>query len=345
MRRNLLVDALKICASQLIVFHHLATYGPISDVWDAAATASSDWFFEYGRMAVQVFLVIGGYLAAQGLERSGTLNSRTAARQIFQRYVRLALPLVAALALAIFSSMLARQWAHYQFFPAAPTWGQFWSHVLLIQTITGDKSLSAGVWYIAMDLQLFSLMTLLAWLGGKYFRAIAIVCTLASLFYFNVRTGWDDWGIYFLGAYGLGAAAWWCTTSPRSARATALLATAGVLTLTFDFRERIAVALCIALLLVWFHPMRDKAAHCVQRSSRLSALLHTLSISSYALFLVHFSMVMLGNALYAKWGLNSPLSAAVTIFACWATSMGLALLFERWIERPLQRVPAYMFRS
>lgn len=62
-----LVDALKAIASQLIVLHHLAFYGPMSDVAFPLAPSAISWLSEYGRMAVQVFLVIGGFLGRCGL--------------------------------------------------------------------------------------------------------------------------------------------------------------------------------------------------------------------------------------------------------------------------------------
>ncbi|MDO8774665.1 MAG: acyltransferase, partial [Burkholderiaceae bacterium] len=59
------VDALKLLASQLIVLHHFATYGPLADALSEVAPALTHWFYDYARMAVQVFLVLGGYLAVR----------------------------------------------------------------------------------------------------------------------------------------------------------------------------------------------------------------------------------------------------------------------------------------
>ncbi|MGZ8261721.1 MAG: acyltransferase family protein, partial [Methylotenera sp.] len=58
------IDAFKAIASQLIVLHHLAAYGPLSDAVQQAAPGLISWLYDYARMAVQVFFVIGGYLAA-----------------------------------------------------------------------------------------------------------------------------------------------------------------------------------------------------------------------------------------------------------------------------------------
>ena len=49
------VDALKGLACILIIWHHLAFYGPMSDVVHSRFPALTDWLYHYGRMAVQVF--------------------------------------------------------------------------------------------------------------------------------------------------------------------------------------------------------------------------------------------------------------------------------------------------
>ena len=73
------IDTLKAGASQLIVLHHLAAYGPISDALETSAPVLVDWLFDYGRMAVQVFLVIGGYLAARAFSSGATVAAAQAA--------------------------------------------------------------------------------------------------------------------------------------------------------------------------------------------------------------------------------------------------------------------------
>ena len=65
--RTPLIDVLKGMACIAIVWHHLAFYGPMSDIAQPLAPAVLAWLYDYGRMAVQVFLVLGGYLAASSL--------------------------------------------------------------------------------------------------------------------------------------------------------------------------------------------------------------------------------------------------------------------------------------
>ena len=65
------LDALKGLGCMLIVWHHLAFYGPMSDVVHPYASWLTGWLYDYGRMAVQVFLVVAGFLAAASLAPQG----------------------------------------------------------------------------------------------------------------------------------------------------------------------------------------------------------------------------------------------------------------------------------
>ena len=51
--------------SHLIVWHHLAFYGPISDAAYTISPAVFDWLVDYARMAVQVFFVLGGFVTVR----------------------------------------------------------------------------------------------------------------------------------------------------------------------------------------------------------------------------------------------------------------------------------------
>ena len=66
-----LSDVLKGLSCVLIVGHHLAFYGPRSDAALPLAPQLIAWLSDYGRLAVQVFLVVAGYLAASGLAPAG----------------------------------------------------------------------------------------------------------------------------------------------------------------------------------------------------------------------------------------------------------------------------------
>ena len=106
-RRQIHIDAAKVLASHLIVLHHFTVYGPPAHALDLVAPRVTDCLFDYARMAVQVFLVIGGYLAAGTLAPRGYLQHARPWSIVAQRYVRLALPFGIALLVVVACSAMA----------------------------------------------------------------------------------------------------------------------------------------------------------------------------------------------------------------------------------------------
>lgn len=323
-----LVDALKAAASQFIVLHHLAAYGPISAAVGEAAPDFIAWMYEYARMAVQVFLVIGGYLAARGLAPAGTPIAGSPIALIADRYRRLILPYSVALVLAVVSAALARRWLIDEAIPNSPSWDQVLAHLLLLHSLLDYESLSAGVWYVAIDLQLFALLVGLLWLGRRrHWAAILVAATAAaSLFWFNRDENLDGWALYFFGAYGMGVVAYWSGRWPRPRAALGLLAAIVLAALIVEFRERIAIALVVALALA--------AAGGGEGGAQRTAVVEYLGRISYALFLVHFPICLIANAAFVRLGFAGPTAAAVAMVMAWAASLAVAGLFHRWVELP-----------
>lgn len=325
-----LIDALKAIASLLIVTHHLAAYGPLSVALQRFAPSLVSWFYDYGRIAVQVFLVIAGFLAARGLSAQGQALSSSPLGLIWKRYLRLAIPYLAAIGLAIVCAAIADQWMDDDSIPARATFKQWLAHAFLLQSLLGFESLSAGVWYIAIDFQLFALMATLLWLGRIRFIAplLVLLAGSASLFWFNRDASWDNWAVYFFGSYALGAAAWWASDRKQLSFWMGIVLTVAVAALVVDFRLRIAVALLIALTL---------------GLSRRSGLLEQwpnarplafLGQISYSVFLVHFPICLLINAFYAQLPAHTPTSAILGVFMALTASIAGGALFHRWIESP-----------
>ena len=63
-----------------------------------------------------------------------------------------------ATAWALASAALVRPWLQDDIVPGAPTWTQLASHALLLQDLLQFEALSTGVWYVAIDFQLFLLL-------------------------------------------------------------------------------------------------------------------------------------------------------------------------------------------
>ncbi len=336
------IDALKALAAQLIVLHHLAFYGPMSDHAHALAPELISWLSQDARYAVQVFLVLGGFLAVQGLAPAGCLRVSEPLGVLWKRCCRLAGPYLVALLIALLSAALARALLVHDSVPGPPTLSQVLAHVFLVHSILGHEGLSAGVWYIAIDLQLFALLLALLWLAqqvaaGAVREAAVAAClvaalAVASLFHFNLDAEWDAWGVYFFGSYALGVASYWATNGRPQRVAWWLVPVVAVvvLALLVEYRPRIAVALVVALALAL-------ARHCgaLERWPK-SRLVGYLGRTSYSLFLVHFPVCLLVNALFSRLARNDPWLNLAGLFVAWLASVAAAALFYRFVEAAMQ---------
>ena len=329
----LLIDALKAVASQLIVLHHLAAYGPMSAAIEPFAPWLIENLFEYGRLAVQVFLVIGGFLAARSLAPEGVSRISHPLSAIWRRYLRLAIPYFAAIALALLVNWAVRTGLPHDSMDGPPSPVQVLTNLLMLQSILGIESVSAGLWYVAIDLQLFALMVLLIALSARPGMAIPApwlvgLVAVASLFWFNRQASGDAWAPYFFGAYGLGAMAWWSGRSPHPWRWLMAILVVGLIALALEFRLRILLALITAILLM--SVVRGPAW---QVPTGLRALIHWLGAMSYSVFLVHYPICMLINAAIVRtWG-TAPVPNAVGLALAWACSILAGALFHRFVEQ------------
>ena len=323
-----LVDLGKALASQLIVWHHLALYGPMCEVAESLAPALRDWLVEQGRLAVQVFLVMAGFLAARSMlpHPAAAPRATGVAAAIGRRFLRLAEPAWVALLAAMFAAWVARALIDHPTIPEAPTLLQVLAHLLMVQDVAGLEALSAGVWYVAIDLQLFALVALLCGLRRGVARpvrsALTVLLLLAgvtlSLLLFNREPDLDVWAIYFVGAYGLGMLAHWAASARRPvSRIGWLLA---ILTLTglalwLDWRVRILLAGTSALVLALLVPLDLRLPAWLARP--VAALSHL----SYTVFLLHYPVLLLTGALIGRLWPDAPQVHALGLVLAWALSL------------------------
>ena len=328
------IDVFKAIASQLIVLHHLAAYGPIADAVQVIAPSMIIWLYDYARMAVQIFFVIGGYLAARSVF-SNKNNIRSLTFNLINRYFRLAIPFVCAVVLAIIAAITARGLMNHEFIPDLPKLSQFLSHVFLLHGILDFDSLLAGAWFIAIDFQLFLIMLCISWSGGKTVNSrsvmLAFITAIAamSLFWFNRNAQYDDWALYFFGAYGMGAIAYAAGQRGQSSSWLRLNVMLAITAILIDFRLRILIALSVALTLFFTRNMQ------ISEHSAAQKCVHFLGMISYALFLVHFSVLMLTNAIYSWLNLSDPLTGSIFMLMTWIVSLAVAVVFYYKIETPV----------
>ena len=337
-----LINLLKVVAAQLIVLHHLAFYGPMADHVRPMLPALVDWLASSARIAVQVFLVVAGFLAARSLSPDGHDGHSDPLGALWRRYAKLAPPFVAATLIAAIASSWAGAWMTHDSISDGFTIEQLLAHGLLLHGVLDYPSISAGAWYVAIDFQLYALTVGLLWLAGHVADRerrpllapllVALGMT-ASLLVFNLDAELDDWALYFFGSYGMGLMAWWASDRRRRPLVVMLLVLLTVVpalvALALDFRSRIALALIVACALFLFGRMKVKA------SGRVGSAIDALARSSYSMFLIHFPVSLLINAGFTRFAPPDPLWQGGGMLLAWSASIAAGLAFHRWVEVPL----------
>ena len=303
------------------------------------------WLFEYGRYAVQIFLVMGGYLAAQSLTRTRDIrNPRTALKLIFNRYLRLFAPYVVALLITILCAWVARFWVQDEFVGESETLGQFLAHLFFLQGILGLDSISAGAWYVAIDWQLYAVLAIMLGMfpGFRSLIWVSTILIVASLLYFNRLSDYENYFIYFIGSYGLGVLAQLAKnySDPvvnRLARILIIIIGLVILVSSFDhlwIRNILAYFVAIALI-VWGGRAYKDEKHAKMHNLVFSILWG--SRRSYCAFLLHFSFILLANTLYIAWGMDQRHDGAMALammFLALVASWVAANYLYRLVEVP-----------
>jgi peptidoglycan/LPS O-acetylase OafA/YrhL len=336
-----LINLLKAGAAQLIVLHHLALYGPMADYARPLMPSLTDWITDWGRLAVQVFLVIGGFLAAKSLSPAGLPGIRHPVGAIWRRYAKLAPPFMVAMLLAVIASEAASKWMTHDSISDPATLGQLAAHALLLHGVLGYESLSAGAWYVAVDFQLYALFAALLWLCKRMagegeqpllMPVVVVICSAASLLYFNLDASWDVWAPYFFGSYALGIMAWWASDPKRPVHngvvLVAMMVVPTLFALDAEFRSRIALALALAVILFLFGRAR------LPEMPRVNAL----GRISYSIFLVHFPVCLVVNAAFMRFVPKDPYWQGLGVLLAWAASLAAGSAFFHLVESPLGRL-------
>lgn len=357
------IDALKGLACVMIVWHHLAFYGPMSDVVHPFAPALMDWLYDYGRMAVQVFLVVSGFLVAASLAPQGVAVFELPGRLIFRRYWRLVKPYLVALSVSVLVAALVRPWFAHASVSAAPTLLQLLAHVFLLQDVLGQEALSAGVWYVAIDFQLYAVVVLVFAFARRFqFQphaasdaaanttsaslgvSLVLLLALASLLFFNRQSGFDITALYFCGSYALGMLAFWASSNLGARRGfwLATMVIMGGLALALDFRGRLVVALVTAFGLVGLAGLSPNAWPVRWLQQRWLVQLGRIS---YSVFLIHFPVCLLVNAIVGYFWPTQLLANVAGLLLAFVLSLLAGSALYRWVEcRPVPEGPGWFRR-
>ena len=326
----------------------MSSYGEIAADARTVLPGLMIWLYEYGRYAVQIFLVMAGYLATQSLTRFANvkLSSQNLLRAIINRYLRLFAPYMATLIFTIACAWLTRFWVNDEFVGEQETLGQFIAHLFFLQGILGLDSISAGAWYVAIDWQLYSVLAILLISFSSYQALIWFISVVAvsSLLYFNRSADYDPFFIYFIGSYGLGVLAYLAKNfadNKIQGLAKAALIVIGVIIAISTLQEvwlRNFLAWFVALLLfVLGNTSYPKVSATSVLKIKLLSAIAWASPRSFCAFLIHFAFILLANTVYIALGLHAhesgllAISWMVVVLVC--TGIAANYLY-RWVEVP-----------
>jgi peptidoglycan/LPS O-acetylase OafA/YrhL len=346
-----LIDVLKVLAAQIIVLHHCVSYGQLALAASLQLPNVSSALFDYGRYAVQVFLVMAGYLAAQSAEKAFAIShahskvsgSRLVAQLAIRRYLRLVGPYIVALLITIVCAALARQWSVDEYIGQPETIAQVLAHLFLLQGLLGYESISAGVWYVAIDWQLFTALAVIYAVFQRQMVRIGIISILivASLLYFNRHASFEDSFIYFIGSYGLGILAYWASglnaikaSINQASAKKILLAIAIILILSVLhsvwLRNYLALGIAFLLLYAGNRTYSDP-------QSWLARVTQWASARAYCAFLIHFAFILLANTALLALHVESPVIGLSLIALVSVLSWIAAAYLYRRVELPIGR--------
>ena len=303
---------------------------------------TTDLFYEYGRYAVQVFFVIGGFLTAKSLAGYKDLGIKALVNVVVRRYQRTGFPYVVVLIIAVGANALADSWIDHSSISPAPSIGGVLAHVFFLQDILGYHPITAGIWFLAIDFQLI-LLTFFVTAGARglarvlsrwgrvrdftIMQAVFWPVAILSLFWLNRDKNLDMWAVYFFGSYFMGMALHWTLNGqlPRLAfwgYALLVLVAVGI-----DWRPRLAVALGTAVA-IWLMAKVDL----LDRWPR-NVVADYLGKSSFSLFLIHFPVCLIVNA--AIWRHEpTPLQALGGMALAYLLSQVAGIVFYELVEKP-----------
>jgi peptidoglycan/LPS O-acetylase OafA/YrhL len=335
--RHFGIDVLKVLCAQLIVLHHAVVYAPSVLALDRHWPRLTEFFFEPGRWVVHVFLVLGGYLSAQGLAGARQQSLLVLA---WRRYTRLIPMFIMAVAATLVVSWgVQRHYAPDFLTPAPGVWAWL-GHLTLTFDWFGVEAVSAGAWYVAIDFQLYVLLaawvmvarrrTGAAWIGWR--AALMSLSVLFATVWLSRMPELDAWAPYFWASYGLGVLVAWSRQGGASQRWLWCLGFVLAVDLVLDFRGRQALALGTAgLLYMWpyLRAPRNSPAWMAQACDL-----------SYAVFLGHFSLLIALGAWWSRHGTDTAYGAVAYWGLCaalaWVWGWALQALFDEskaWFTR------------
>jgi peptidoglycan/LPS O-acetylase OafA/YrhL len=357
-----LVDALRAVAATVICGHHFASYSPLAEQALPLLGLGLVALRDHGR-ATQVFFVLGGYLLARQVDaRECSLTDM--ARVVARRATRLLLPAIVATSLAVAVCDVGRDVLPRETVGLRPTVGQILAHAGFLQDVLGYESLSAGLWYLPIAMQLTLLFVGLVlgadvvvrcmWPGadaterGRRRRRVVVaggaifaVWSLALL----GDQAWSIWSIYFFAYFFAGVLVQVAEDEP--AYRPMLIVYLAILVGVAGFHIateattaeplplvslRLLIAVATATLLAAATRLPWLAA------SGSHSLVQRLGRTAYSLYLLHFPVLVAVAVVWTWLGWTGPWAAVTGLVVAYGTSLAAAEVFYAWVEAPAARL-------
>jgi peptidoglycan/LPS O-acetylase OafA/YrhL len=334
------LDAAKGIAALLIVMHHATFYGRPADLAMEVAPSVVNFFYVEARLVVQLFLVLGGFGLAW-THSSGYITWSKSFQDFAKRYLRLLIPFATVLGFLLVVTRLIGAMEPGNPIVESISLPQFLSHLFFLQGLLGYENLTAGAWYLCIDIQFAATFLLIGAIVSQIHRKwsstassandMAIVLSLlgiVSAWYWNRFSSLDNSVFYFFTPFVLGALIAWERKNNISPAMLLCYAIAIMSALAVEYRARLVVALVCGGLL-W---------SALKYGSKLSVPVAFVWLGriSYSLFVSHYLVLILTMAALDAWMADSPYRALAVLLASISTSLMVASCLYYCVELPFQ---------
>jgi peptidoglycan/LPS O-acetylase OafA/YrhL len=368
--RFALIDAIRGIAALGITCHHIHRYGPIPKAADQILPPSMMWMFDLGSVAVPFFFVISGFVAAYSL-RNIRVTPHYAVAFAFRRLIRLALPYWFTVAVVCLLNEVGKSIVPGEYWIEKITLPWAAAQFAFLQDILGYGNISAGLWFIAIDLQFgFAFILLLCvaqrfaggwcdpmdaagqahaissepdglrtrqedpWAGLRSQVALLLVIVpwaLFAIFVHNRDSSRDAEVWYYFHMPALGALVWWALEKRLPRIAFYLVMGCMVLELHYSWRVRLSFTVVAGILL-----------YVAGATGKLDILRNRpfqyLGRISYSLFLIHYPVSCIVLSLGSRATGEDPFMAVFWMVVALAASLAAGDLVYRFIEAPACRL-------
>ena len=345
-----------------IACYHVHRYRPLEIPADHWLSSLVQLVVRHGWASVQVFWVIAGFVVAYSLRKTA-IAPASFANFTLRRVLRLGIPYWTAILAVVAVDALTHSSLYRPDQPLIDdpmSWGRLAANLGFLQDILHKGNISAGTWFVCIDLQfgllfaiLLGVVRLLSWpLPRRGDRAridplililLLVPLGLASLFWFNIDPDdYSAWVIYYFHMPLFGAMAWWALEGrvPRWGFWCFAAALAGGIAyrcnLGMDYKKSLDVLVALTTGIVIYSAGRR--GHLGDWLTRRP--LQYLGRISYSLYLTHYLTSWAVVSLGYYWTGDNAKAAACWMTAAVLVSIGVAGLFYRCVEAPSLRLVA-----